>query len=176
MALRKLGWVDFPIQTAWQKKHRSHGFTLVEIMVVTVILAILASWLVPLAKPLWQPLPGHELKRAQQLLKSLQQRAVYSHKPYAAQFWQGGIEFCELKEGTWQPIKENPWSQFLWKGGYDMTLVVDGQPLSIQETPSCKLDILMEPDGLMTVFSVTLSHHKTATLLVDEDNQLVIAP
>lgn len=157
-----------------QPKTKSRGFTLIEIIIVTVILSILASWLVPLVRPLWQPKPKYELEKVKMLFTNAQQKAIYAHKTHLANISREGVLFCEWVNGNWAPLSDAKQRQYFWKTAVDLSLLLNGQPHDVQEEGSCDATILFEPDGLLTHFSLTLINQHSATLTLTPEYELII--
>ncbi len=86
---------------------RSRGFTLIEVMVVLVILAITAT-AVTFSIEGWQSREiEREVDRLRLVLEAAGERAAIRGTPIAAEFLPGRYRFSQLDtEGKWRPIVE----------------------------------------------------------------------
>ncbi len=84
---------------------RARGFTLIEVMVVLVILAITAT-AVSFSIEGWHARETeHEVDRLRLVLEAAGERAAVHGTPIAAEFMPGRYRFSELDtEGKWRPI------------------------------------------------------------------------
>ena len=103
---------------------RTRGFTLIEVMVVLVVLAITASAVTFSIEGMSRRDDDREVDRLRLVLEAAGERAAVNGTPIAAEFLPGRYRFSTLDtEGKWRPISEgNSLSErslpegFVWLG------------------------------------------------------------
>ena len=110
---------------------RPRGFTLIEVMVVLVILAITATAVTFSIQGMQSRDTEHEIQRLRLVLEAAGERAAVQGTPIAAEFLPGRYRFSALdSEGHWRPIgngdtlaeRQLP-DGVVWEG-----LTVEGRP------------------------------------------------
>lgn len=86
---------------------RARGFTLIEVMVVLVVLAITASAVTFSIEGMSRRDNEREVDRLRLVLEAAGERAAVSGTPIAAEFLPGRYRFSTLDtEGKWRPVSE----------------------------------------------------------------------
>lgn len=115
--------------------HPAYGFTLIEVMVVLVVLAITASAVTFSLEGMSRRDDDREVDRLRLVLEAAGERAAVHGTPIAAEFLPGRYRFSTLDtEGHWRPIAEGdslaerPLPEgFVWLG-----VKLRGRPTSVE--------------------------------------------
>jgi general secretion pathway protein H len=138
---------------------RSHGFTLLEVLVVVIIIGVVISFAVLSINSDDQTLE-EETRRLQALIDLTGQEAVLQSKELALQFNEHGYEFLALgDDNKWQPIADD---EILRRRTLPDTVAVDyepeGQKLTLKgaDEEATPPRIYFLSSGEMTPFRLTL--------------------
>ena len=100
-----LNKTKFNTQLNIQGTSREHGFTLLELMVVIVIVAILFSFAtLTIRSSSPEDLIEKEARRLDRLIQLALEEAVLKNTEYGLEFNQKGYRFLAFNEGKWQPL------------------------------------------------------------------------
>jgi general secretion pathway protein H len=162
---------------------RSAGFTLIEILVVVVIIAVITAGLV-----LSVNLVGRdsELEKETQRLLALvnyaREQAELQTREYGLLFTEDSYEFVsfDVRRGIWRSVLEDDaLKPRKLPGGLDVKLVVEGRPVVLHR-PSDRTDkspdVIIFSNGDLTSFELTLERDGGAhsvTLAQDDKGQVV---
>jgi general secretion pathway protein H len=100
---------------------RTHGFTLVELMVVITIVGLIAG-LAVLALPDPEGGVRAEAVKFAARAKAAQERAVMDNRPVAIMLGEGGYAFEWRSGGKWQAVGERPFVAAQWREGTEARL------------------------------------------------------
>jgi len=146
---------------AWKLHRPSHGFTLLEVLVVMVIIGVVISFAALSLKRDDHSL-DEEARRLQALIALTSQEAVLQSRELAVQFSSDGYDFLALDGDQWQPIADD---DVLRARHLPEDLVIDYQVEGDQLTIGTKDDEAVPPriyflsSGEATPFRLTLHHH-----------------
>lgn len=136
-----------------------HGFTLIEMLVVMVIIGILLSFATLGISDGETPLK-QEAQRLASLVKLAQFEALLQTQAMGLFFESESYHFYQFQEQQWQSLEEDDVfrPRFL-KGPLQLTLKIDHMPVPLEKctiTP-CLPQLLLLPDGESSPFEIILS-------------------
>lgn len=146
---------------------RGRGFTLIEVLVVVVIAAILAS-LVVLRLGAWRSgaEPLEQLERLAALIDYQCEQALFQAKPRGVRLTSEGYDFWQPAGQGWVPVPDDEVARArAWQGGVDLDLVVEDRRLPLDESPPAP-QLVCQPLGELTAFDLELRSGDLAAVLV----------
>lgn len=145
---------------AWNLRHLSRGFTLLEVLVVMVIIGVVISFAVLSLKGNDNSL-DEEARRLQALIALAGQEAVLQSRELAMEFTSEGYDFLAFDGEQWQPISDDD----VFRARHlPEDLVIEYQAEGDQLTVGKKDDEAVPPriyflsSGEATPFRLTLHH------------------
>jgi general secretion pathway protein H len=134
------------------------GFTLIEVLVVTVILAVLAATVsLTLAGSGGERQLEREAQRLSALIGYACERAELTGRSIGVAFAQGGYVFTERQLDAWMPLKDGELRQRKWMAGLAAQLSRDGVAAQIAEALPDQPQLACFPSGELTPFRIELA-------------------
>ena len=134
------------------------GFTLIEVLVVTVILAVLAATVsLTLAGSGGERQLEREAQRLSALIGYACERAELTGRSIGVSFAQGGYVFAEHQRDMWVPFKDGELRQRKWMAGLVAQLSRDGVAARIADEISDQPQLACFASGELTPFRLDLA-------------------
>jgi len=140
-----------------QSTPATRGFTLIEVLVVVVIAAILASLMV-LRLGAWRSgaEPVEQLERLAALIDFQCEQALFQSKPRGIRLTSEGYDFWQPTGQGWVPVPDDEVSRArAWQGAVVLDLVVEDRAVALDESPSSP-QLICQPLGELTAFDLEL--------------------
>ncbi|MGH8121527.1 MAG: type II secretion system minor pseudopilin GspH [Rudaea sp.] len=136
----------------------SRGFTLMEILVVLVILAVLtAAVSLAVAGAGGERVLTREAERAQALIAYACERAELSGLDIGLSFDRGGYRFSHLDHDVWAPYRGDELRPRSWPANLSAALTHDGQAVALAAQFPDKPQLLCYASGELTPFRIELA-------------------
>ena len=134
------------------------GFTLIEVLVVTVILAVLAATVsLTLAGGGGERQLEREAQRLSALIGYACERAEVTGRSIGVAFANGGYVFTERQRDAWMPLKEGELRQRNWMAGLAARLSRDGVAAQMADTLPDQPQVACFASGELTPFRLDLA-------------------
>jgi len=145
--------------------HEPHGFTLIEILLVLVIMAVMAAMVVPSFFAASGPSLHDQARRLAQALRLAADEAALTGKPVRWVARAHGYAFeTPDAEGVWQPMTERPYNDFTLPAGLLISAVDPAHAPKTEDSRQAKADgeppiahLLLPPQGVMEAAEITLA-------------------
>ena len=137
----------------------TRGFSLLELMVVTVIIAIMATGAVFGIRQSSVQTPLRALSDLDAAITLLQAEALFTGRSFAVSFSRAGWQVLVLPPETvqWQPRDPRlPAASGRWRGSGDLEIRIEGRVIAVRDDPAPQPDVFLLPDGDATPFRVSL--------------------
>lgn len=108
--------------------NNEHGFTLVELMVVIVIMGLMAA-VVVLSFPDSNGQPDQDARKFAVRTAALRDNAILQSRPMAVQVTSSGYSFLERRKGSWSVVEDKPFRSTSWSEGVEVALDDSGSLL-----------------------------------------------
>lgn len=141
------------------KFNSNHGFTLIEILVVVVIVSLLTVLGVQMISSgsIERHLQQHG-KRLQSSLEFACDQATLQNIPYGVAFSQTGYQFFIYVNQNWQVLNfDNTNLSHEFTDGSQISLSIDDQPLVLKEDYADKPQLLCDNTGQLSPFELLIS-------------------
>lgn len=135
----------------------TRGFTLIEILVVVVILAVLASALVLSTAGSGERRLAREAEQMRALIAYACEQAELRGREIGVSMNNGGYRFSEFERDTWQGLTDTALRERSWLAGTSAILRRDGQPVEIAAQFPEKPQLLCFSSGELTPFRLELA-------------------
>ncbi len=136
----------------------SHGFTLIEILVVVVILAVMAAAVsIALSGAGGERQAEREAERLQALIGYACEHAEIGGRPVGLSFVPGGFLFSQRNGETWKTFDQGELRMRDWPGNLRAELSRDGRRIEIPPQPPEIPPIVCFASGELTPFRLELS-------------------
>jgi general secretion pathway protein H len=148
---------------------RSAGFTLVELLVVLVLVAILAGFAVLAVRGRdAQELVDEDAERFFALLTLVQEEVLFRYRTVGVWLSQSGYRFLAYTEGGWEPSIDPLLGERILSEGVGFRLYLEGRPVVLDLDGEEKQDedgeplpqLVFFPDGEMTPFEIVVESER----------------
>ncbi len=132
---------------------RGQGFTLLEILVVVVVIAIILSTILlntRFSRP--ETMLQQHARNIGKTLRVLLDEAQLEDVNYALSLQPGGYRVLLYDGESWLPLQDRLFKRLARKHAYEDELIVDGQPVSIAESDKPLPHILLLASGETSAF------------------------
>ncbi len=141
-----------------RRASRSRGFSLIEILVVTVILAIVAAAVtLAVAGAGGERQLAHDAERMQALVTYACERAELSGREIGPSLNRDGYRFSRIDHANWLPIRDDELRPRQWTVNLDALLTRDGHRVDIAKEFPDKPQLLCFSSGELTAFRLDLA-------------------
>jgi len=146
-----------------EEKSAESGFTLLEIMLVIVIMAVTAMMVAPSYFSAVSISIDDEGKRLAQALRLASEEATLSGNVFRVRFRQHSYQFQSAdQEGAWQSLQETPYQEYKLAEGIFIVEVRPSVPLTEQTDEEKKgreavlADVVLAPEGIRKIADIIL--------------------
>jgi general secretion pathway protein H len=155
------------------KKNRAHGFTLIEIMVVMVIISVMIVGVSVTLRRDYQDLVNEEMKRFQTVVSLARDEAVFQARSLAVGFEKDSYVFMAIADNAskqkWQPLKNAQLSQYKLPKNLEIDVLRDGLPIKLMEKKTDKPQVFLFSTGEVTPFEIGITYPARAFIRVTFD-------
>lgn len=134
----------------------SKGFTLIEIMVVVVIVAVLISAVALSFPPVGDKLLKENADRFSALITLAQDEAILQSNELAVEITPTGYSFYQNENNSWQAFTDKPFSKRQLPAEIKTKMYLDGISINLEDRDKDKPQVVILSSGEMTPFSYTL--------------------
>lgn len=132
------------------------GFTLIEIMVVVVIVAVLISAVALSFPPVGDKLLKENADRFSALMSLAQDEAILQSTELAVEITPSGYSFYQNEGNSWEPFSDAPFSKRQLPAEISTKLYLDGISIDLKDRDKDKPQVVILSSGEMTPFTYTL--------------------
>lgn len=150
------------------------GFTLIEIMVVVVIVAVLISAVALSFPPVGDKLLKEHADRFSALVSLAQDEAILQSNELALEITPNGYSFYQNQNNSWQNLSENPFSRRVLPSEIKTKIFLDGILIDLKDREESKPQVVILSSGEMTPFTYSLQfkNQSEITLKVDANGEI----
>lgn len=145
-------------------KKFDRGFTLIEIMVVMVIIAILVSVTLLSFPPVGDKLLKEHADRFTALVQLAQDEAILQSNELAVEITPEGYSFYQNENNSWLPLNENPFKKRELPSEISTKMYLDGILIDLKDREESKPQVVILSSGEMTPFIYTLGFQKQSEI------------
>jgi general secretion pathway protein H len=121
------------IPANFRRRSAEHGFTLIELMVVIVIIGLMSATIVlTMSDPRGRM--GDDADKFSGRVRAARDSAIINARPIALWVSQTGYGFDQRRAGRWEPVREGPLSSMDWSKGISAKAGQTGQARVIFDT------------------------------------------
>lgn len=155
-------------------RNNAKGFTLIEIMVVIVIVALIAGTVMLSFPPVGDKLLKEHAERFSALISLAQDEAILQSTEYALEVTPTGYSFYFNDNNRWQKIDEPPFAPRTLPSNISSKMYLDGISIDLKNRAKSKPQVVILSSGEMTPFTYTLTFNNQSeiTLKVDANGKL----
>lgn len=132
------------------------GFTLIEIMVVVVIVAVLISAVALSFPPVGDKLLKENANRFSALMSLAQDEAILQSTELAVEITPTGYSFYQNEGNSWVSFSDAPFSKRQLPAEISTKLYLDGISIDLKDRDKDKPQVVILSSGEMTPFTYTL--------------------
>ena len=156
-----------------------HGFTLIEIMVVMIIISVMIVAVSVTLRRDYQDLVNDEMKRFQTLVSLARDEAVFQARSLAVGFEKDSYVFMAIADSTnnngrsanankkkWQPLKNAQLSKYKLPKNLEIDVLRDGLPIKLMEKKTDKPQVFLFSTGEVTPFEIGIAYPARASIRV----------
>lgn len=154
--------------------HNNKGFTLIEIMVVVVIVAVLISAVALSFPPVGDKLLKEHADRFSALLALAQDEAILQSNELALEITPNGYSFYQNDNNSWLALNESPFKKRVLSNDFLVKVYLDGILIDLKDREKSKPQIVILSSGEMTPFTYSIQFQKQSeiTLKVDANGEI----
>jgi len=146
------------------EEYAESGFTLLEIMLVIVIMAVTAMMVAPSYFSAVSASIDTEGKRLAQAMRMASEEATLSGNEFRVRFRQHSYQFqSAAQQGAWQTLQTQPYQEYRLPEGFQVIEVRPSPPLKEATEAEKKgreavlADVLFAPEGISKIVDIILS-------------------
>jgi general secretion pathway protein H len=148
----------------------SRGFTLIEIMVVMLIVAVMIAAVSVTLRRDYQDLVNDEMNRFQTLVSLVKDEAVFQARSLAIGFEKNSYVFMTYADNkTWKPLEDEKLSQYTMPKNIEIDVLRDGLPVKYREKKADKPQVFLFSTGEITPFEIGITYPGRASVRVKFD-------
>jgi len=152
---------------------KNSGFTLLEVMIVVVIVALLMSAVVPMVSRSSDDVLKEQADRFSALVKLAQDESILQSRQLGLKIKESSYSFLQQDGDVWTAFEEGPFRARQLSGGTKIALYLDDVDVSLAEgivgDKKTKPQIFILSSGEMTPFSATFSFRSGGNITVKFD-------
>lgn len=137
-------------------RKQSEGFTLIEIMVVIVIVAVLIGAVALTFPPVGDKLLKENADRFSALISLAQDEAILQSTELAVEITPTGYSFYHNIDNSWVAFTEKPFSKRKFPTEISTKMYLDGILINLEDRDENKPQVIILSSGEMTPFTYTL--------------------
>lgn len=145
------------------------GFTLIEIMVVIVIVAILISAVALSFPPVGDKLLKENADRFAALLSLAQDESILQSTELAVEITPKGYSFYQNEGNAWSSFDDPPFKQRQMPGEISTKLYLDGILIDLNDRDKDNPQVVILSSGEMTPFTYTLQFKNQSEITLKAD-------
>lgn len=143
---------------------RHTGFTLIEIMVVIVIVAVLVGAATLSFAPVGDKLLKENVDRFAALISLAQDEAIIQSAELSIEITPKGYSFYQNLDNSWVALEEKPFTAREFPSEINTKLYLDGILIDLEDREDSKPQIVLLSSGEMTPFAYTLQFKNESTM------------
>lgn len=147
----------------------SKGFTLIEIMVVIVIVAVLISAVALSFPPVGDKLLKENADRFSALISLAQDEAILQSTELAVEITPNGYSFYQNVDNSWVAFNDMPFSKRQLPVEITTKMYLDGISIDLKGRDENKPQVVILSSGEMTPFTYTLQFKKQSEIKLKID-------
>jgi len=150
------------------------GFTLIEIMVVVVVIAVLMGAVTLAFPPVGDKLLKENTERFSALISLAQDEAILQSAEVALEIDDKGYSFYRNENNSWSALSESPFKKRQLPVDITSKLFLDGISTNLEERENDSPQIVFLSSGEMTPFTYRLFYEKesSATIKVSATGEI----
>jgi general secretion pathway protein H len=139
-------------------RSKNKGFTLIEILVVVVIVAVLMSAVTLSFPPTGDKLLKEQAERFSALVGLAQDEAILQSRELALEVNNTGYVFYRNVDNSWSVFADAPFAKREFPADISSKIYIDGIAIDLEEREELNPQVLILSSGEMTPFSYKLSY------------------
>ena len=159
--------------TMHRSQAKTTGFTLLEVMIVVVIVALLMSAVVPMVQRSSDDRLKEAVDRFTALVKLAQDESILQSRQLGLSIKEESYSFLQQEGEGWITFEEGPFRKRQLSGGTKITFFLDDTDVSLAEgvvkPKEIKPQVYILSSGEMTPFSATFSFRAGGSIKVTFD-------
>jgi len=148
---------------------KTAGFTLIEIMVVIVIVAVLISAVALSFPPVGDKLLKEHADRFSALVTLAQDEAILQSNELAVEITPEGYSFYQNENNSWIPLTDSPFTKRVIPKEITTQMYLDGILIDLIDREKSKPQVVILSSGEMTpfIYNLKFKNQSEITLKVD---------
>ena len=151
-------------------RKRNTGFTLIEVMVVVVIIAVLAGTVSLSFPPVGDKLLKETADRLTALISLAQDEAILQSNELGLEVTPNGYSFYQNVNNTWVALGTSPFSTRVLPTQITTKMFLDGISIDLKGREESSPQVVILSSGEMTPFTYSLQFDDKSTITLEVDS------